>query len=136
MSEFKKEKLNPLLVIESQFCIKCEHIAYNKNMRKSDAHYQIIRQCSHDGTMAFTSDLLYETVINLVSKRSYSKRFPPEKSKEVVDIKYTVGPIWLSTVYGEVELPAGKCPGQRQRTRMSVFCEYIYANDLKDGENG
>ncbi|EOU9618858.1 hypothetical protein ACOJM8_000955 [Klebsiella aerogenes] len=136
MSKFKREKLNPITVIENHLGIKCEHITHDPSMRPSDAHYQIVRQCSHDGTSAFTWELLTETVINLARMKSFSKKFPPDESKKLVGIKYTVGMIWLSTVYGRVELPAGECPGQRERTRISVTCEYLYSEDFNGELNG
>jgi hypothetical protein len=99
-------------------------------MRKSDAQYQIIRQSSHDGTFAFTYELLSDTVLNLVSMDSFAKNYPPDEFKKVVAINYTIGPLWLSTVYGRVKLRVGEYPGQRERTRMSVACTYIYAEDM------
>nr|DAM52222.1 MAG TPA: hypothetical protein [Caudoviricetes sp.] len=127
MSNFRGEKLNPLEVIKQQIGITCDHITYDPTLRKSKSQYQRIRQCSHDGTMIFTCELLADTLLDLINMRSYAKNFPPEEGKTVVGIKYTVGSLWLSTVWGTVELPAGTYPGQCQRTRMSVVCEYIYA---------
>ena len=129
MIKFKRQKINPIDVIRNQLGVTCDHITYDPNLKKSGCQYQIIRQCSHDGTMVFTCELLADTLINLANMESYAKNFPPADFNKLVAIKYTVGPIWLSTVYGQVKLPAGTYPGQRERTRMCVVCEYVYADE-------
>ncbi|WDQ26704.1 hypothetical protein phiKPNH21_00092 [Klebsiella phage phi_KPN_H2] len=127
MGKFRKEKLNPVDVLRDQFGIMCEHITYDPGLKKSGCHFQVIRQCSHDGTMLFTTELLADTLLGIANMQAYPKNLAPEFDK-LVAIKYTVGPIWLSTVYGVVDLPPGSYPGERQRTRMCVVCEYVYAD--------
>lgn len=127
MIKFKKEKLNPVDVLRDQFGITCDHITYDPDMKKSGCQFQVIRQCSHDGTMLFTSELLADTLRGIANMQTYSKSIAPEFGR-LVAIKYIVGPIWLSTVYGVVDFPAGTYPGERQRTRMCVVCEYVYAD--------
>lgn len=134
MAGFSRIKLNPLDVVRDQFGVELNHITYDPSLRKADCHYQVIRQCAHDGTMMFTCDLLAETLHNLIKMESYAKKSPPNFSK-LVAIKYTVGPLWLSTVYGQVQLPAGTYPGEIQRTRMRVACEYVYADETPQEVN-
>lgn len=134
MPSFSRYKLNPLDVIREQFGVELNHITYDPHLRKSGCQYQAIRQASHDGTMLFTEELLANSLIEIANMQSYSKNAPPEDWSKVVAIKYTLGPIWLSTVYGMVGLPSGTCPGSKQRVRMSVACEYVYAGGEMDAQ--
>lgn len=130
MSDFHKQSLNPLEIIKRITGVESEmipHVVYDPQLRKGDCQYCIIRQCSHDGTDLFTRDLILQTLNPVVMKTSFYKSNPPDPKKELIDVKYTVGPLWLATVYGKVNLPAGAYPGQKERTRMPVKVEYIYA---------
>jgi len=99
------------------------HIKTNKKLsRVNDAQFDIIRQSSHDGTIMFTSELLCGSIENLINKQSFYK---DDNMKEVIDIEYEIGLISLSTVFGEVDLPAGRCFGQKQRVRIPVKCKLI-----------
>ncbi len=129
-NKFTKQKFNPLELIEKMTGVNSSqipHVAYDPTLRRADCDYRIIRQQSNDGTLIFTHDLLLKTLAPVVEKTSYFKGNPPEEGRTLKDIKYTVGPLWLSTVFGTVDLPAGHYPGQRERTRMPVKVEYIYA---------
>ncbi|WP_139154116.1 hypothetical protein [Enterobacter hormaechei] len=132
MARFSRIKLNPLDVVRGQFGVELNHIAYDSSLRKADCHYQVIRQTSHDGTLLFTHELLASALAEIAKMHSYSKNLPPKHWDKVIAIKYTLGPLWLTTVYGRVNLPAGSYPGEKQRVRMSVVCEYIYADGDSD----
>lgn len=126
-NKFTKQKINPLELIKTITENTVPHITYDPTLRGSNCDYKIIRSQTSDGTLIFTQDLLLKTLIPVVNKNSYSKLLPPAPDRVVVDVKYTVGPLWLSTVFGTVDLPVGHYPGQRERTRMPVKVEYIYA---------
>jgi len=101
-----------------------DHITVNPKLnRREEGQYDIVRQTTHDGTMLFTRELLGRTIENIINKASHYTANPP--NKKVTDIKYEVGLISLATVYGNVELPAGNYPGEKQRARMSVKCTLI-----------
>jgi len=40
-------------------------------------------------------------------------------------MRYVVGPMLLSTVFGVVDLKCGRYPGQRERVRIPVICEVV-----------
>ena len=102
-----------------------EWITFNPKLSKRNgAQYDIIRQTTHDGTLIFEKELIGKTIENLANKSSYSKT---DDQEGVVDRKYEVGYISIATIFGIVELPAGKYPGERQRTRMPVKCTVIRA---------
>lgn len=132
MAGFSRIKLNPLDVVRDQFGVELNHITYDPSLRKADCHYQVIRQTSHDGTLLFTHELLASALVEIANMHSYSKKLPPKDWDKVIAIKYTLGPLWLTTVYGRVNLPAGNYPGEKQRVRMSVVCEYIYEGGDSD----
>lgn len=92
-------------------------ITFDPNLRGSDRDYWIIRQCSHDGTLLFIQDLIEKTLSPIVSKESCHRDFQPPEGE---DVHYTIGWLKLSTVYGRVDLPIGRYPGQRDRARLAV----------------
>lgn len=128
MANFSHQKLNPIDIFPG---LEIGHVIYDPELKRSDSQYQVIRQSSHDGTSTFTSELLARTMIEIVNMQSFSKRFPPDDWSKVISIRYRVGPLWLSTVYGEVSIRGGKYPGMKQRTRMNVVCEYITKMETK-----
>lgn len=127
MSDFRKERHNPLELIKRFWPeASVKHITYDPSMRKGD--YYIIRQSRHDGTLLFTLELLQRGLIKVINKESYCTK-TISRDLKYKDIKYTVGPMKHSTVYGQVYLPCSKnhkYPGQAERIRMPVKCEYIY----------
>jgi hypothetical protein len=101
-----------------------EHITVNPELTKrTGAQYEIIRSCRHDGTAVFELELIAKTLEPILTKTSY---FVGQPLENVVDVKYEVGVMSLATVYGTVDLPAGRFPGERQRTRLPVKCTLIY----------
>lgn len=113
---FDKNKINPIDYMRS-LGWTTDHINYDPAMRKGD--YYLIRQAGHDGTMIFEDELLQDTLVNLANRVSCHK-----SQEGVLDhpgqITYVVGPLKLATVYGMVDLRAGRFPGVRQRTRIPV----------------
>jgi len=102
-----------------------EWITFNPNLTKrTGAQYDIIRQTTHDGTLIFEKELIGNTIENLANKSSFCKM---DNQEGVVDRKYEVGYISIATIFGIVELPVGKYPGERQRARLPVKCTVIRA---------
>jgi hypothetical protein len=96
------------------------HIIFDPKVK---AQYRIRRQCSHDGTLLFSIDLMQKAFLPLLSKDSFYKR-DGFLSPEEFDIKYIIGPIKVINIYGLVDLPCGRVPGQRERVVIPVRCEY------------
>ncbi len=56
-----------------------------------------------------------------------AKSRKPTENQDVKEIKYTIGNMRHVTVFGKVELGyGGKYPGQKERVRIPVKCEYAY----------
>lgn len=118
-----RELLNPVDVIENMG-FDASHIKFNPNLsRVKDAQYDIIRQSTHDGTLAFTINMFGELLEPLINKCSHHTE---QEIKGVTDVKYEVGYIRHSVVYGEVELRSGKYPGIKERVRVPVKCILTY----------
>ena len=102
-----------------------EWITFNPKLTKRNgAQYDIIRQTTHDGTLFFEKELIGRTIENLANKSSFCKI---DNQEGVIDRKYEVGYISIATVFGIVELPIGKCPGEKQRARLPVKCTVVRA---------
>ncbi len=125
MRNYNKQKLNPLDWIKSWNC-NINHISFNPNLKESDADFYKTSGSAHDGTMIFTRQNIEKLLIDLANKQSSSVKNPPDSKKNWIDIKYEVGFIKLATVFGKVDLPIGRYPGQRERCRISVKCHYVY----------
>ncbi len=127
MSDFKRLKRNPIELIESFWPgANHSHITYDESLKMRRGQFDIIRQCGGDGTLTFTLEMLQKVLINPMNMESHCTRDDVDFDN-LIKIKYTIGPIYHSTVYGDIELKCGgKYPGQRDRARMPVICEYIY----------
>jgi hypothetical protein len=102
-----------------------EWITFNPKLTKRNgAQYDIIRQTTHDGTLIFEKELIGKTIENLANKSSFCNI---ENQEGVIDRKYEVGYISIATVFGIVELPIGKYPGEKQRARLPVKCTVVRA---------
>lgn len=84
--------------------------------------YRIIRQQSHDGTQIFTWEFLMNAMLPLFSRNSYYTPEPPISGHQPV---YTIGKIRLVTVFGRVDVPAGRIWGQRERIVIPVSVEWV-----------
>lgn len=127
MSNFKREKHNPLNLIKNFWPdADATHIKYDPNLKKGD--FNIIRQSGGDGTLIFTLEMLQEGLINLMNKQSFPTSNEPDWEK-LKDITYTLGDMKHATVFGMIFLKCSKThkyPGQKERIRMPVKCEFIY----------
>jgi hypothetical protein len=109
------------------FGFKCpEHIKTNPDLtRLNGGQYDIVRGSKHDGTLIFTIELLERVIKPLINKESYFKEMEIE-FELAKDVTYEVGLISVATIYGMVDLPIGRCHGQRQRARLPVKCTIIH----------
>ena len=122
---YQKTKFNPLVLI-NRLGWKCDHISFNPALKHSEHDFFRIRGSSHDGTFIFTYEILEMLLSDLANMQSFSLKNPPADDKKLIGIKYELGWIKLATVFGTVDLPCGRVPGQRERARVSVKCEYVY----------
>ena len=100
--------------------------------KENGAQYEIIRGSTHDGTLLFTKELLWETLKPIVTCRSFFKEDGEPSDTEMMGIKYEIGLITLLTEYhveDGVDLPCGHYSGEIQETRMPVRC-------IKGGNDG
>ena len=130
MSNFKKERHNPLDLIKSFWPeADVSHITYDPNLNDKD--FNVIRQSGGDGTLLFTLEMLQKGLIGIVNMESFCKSNEPSDWSKVKSIRYTIGSMKHATVYGMIHLGCSserKYHGQRERIRMPVKCEYIYSN--------
>ncbi len=130
MSDFKKERHNPIELIKRFWPdADTQHIIYDPTMKKGD--YEIIRQSGGDGTLLFTIQMLQEALLGILNMQSWFKLTEPNAWEKVKAINYTIGTMRHVTVYGMIYLKCStthKYPGQRERIRMPVKCEYIMKN--------
>ena len=129
MGGFKKQKHNPIDLIKSWWPeADMRHIEYDPNMKDDDRDFWMIRQSGGDGTHMFTIEMLQKALAPIVNMRSYCKDSEPKDWSKVKSIKYKIGPIRHATVFGMIQLRCSsdrKYPGQRERVRMPVKCEYV-----------
>lgn len=128
MSGFKKERHNPIELIKSFWPeANVDHITFDPDLRKGD--FNIIRQSGGDGALLFTIEMLQKGLIDIVNMTSWCTITEPKDWSKVKSIKYTIGKMRHATVFGMIKLRCSetqKYPGQRERIRMPVKCEYIY----------
>lgn len=86
--------------------------------------YRIIRSCKHDGTLVFTDNLITEALSLLLNQQSYYKITAPYDFSTVAGIDYEIGEMELKTRYGTVDLPIGRCMGQKDTITIPVRCNY------------
>lgn len=121
--DFKKECFTIDEVCKIHGIETPKHITVNKKLsRLNEGQFDIVRQFSHDGTLMFTKELLGKAIENLVNKTAYYKG---DNMDGVTDIEYEIGLISLVTVFGVVDLPAGRYLGEKQRVRIPVKCKLI-----------
>lgn len=126
---FRKQRLNPIEVMKG-FGWPTSHIKFDKNLKRWDgsASYDIVRGSCHDGTLIFTQELLQRALIDIANQRACCLKDDID-SENLGGINYILGDMYLATVFGMVDLPAGRYPGERQRVRMPVKCEYVYRKE-------
>lgn len=126
MSDFQRIHHDPIELIK-QFWPEADisHIEYDPEMKSSDKEYCLIEQCGHDGTLIFTYEMLQKCLIPLLNKTTHYLPTTPKDWSKVKNIKYKIGKIKHAIVFGKVKLGAGRYPGQRERVRIPVVCEYV-----------
>ena len=128
VSEFKKEKHNPIELIKNFWPdANVSHITYDPKLKRGD--FNVIRQSGGDGTLSFTLEMLQKGLIGIVNMQSFCTSKEPSDWSKIKAIKYTVGSMRHVTVFGMLKLRCSndrKYPGQRERIRMTVKCEYVY----------
>ena len=99
-------------------------------MKAGDRDYWRIEQSGGDGTLIFTIKILQKALLPLLNKTTYYNQTPKADLDRAVDIKYKIGDMWHSTVSGMIYLKCSKghkYPGQKERVRIPVKCEYVYS---------
>ena len=130
MNNFSRERHSPIELIKYYWSeADVSHITYDPKMTEGD--YDIIKSSGHDGTRVFTDRMLQEALLGILNMVSFFKPKPPKDWEKVKGIKYTVGPMRHATVFGMIKLKCSeggqKYPGQRERVRMPVKCEFVYS---------
>lgn len=126
----KEVTLNPLEEIKSILRsngygdnLRLGHITYDQGVNE-DYEYQIIRESTHDGTLFFTQNLIFESLLNLMNKQSYCKKtIQDEDLTKVKDMNYTIGDIKLESEFG-VKTKFGS--GVREVVTIPVKVEYVF----------
>lgn len=130
MGKWFREKLDPVLTVKNTFGINMPaHISYDPDMRWSDRQYYRAAACSNDGTLSLTIDCLARCLDPLLAMQSYHIPSVPDDTSNIVGIRYKIGKIYHSRVYGMVNLPCGRYPGQRESFRIPVKSEFIFRKD-------
>ena len=96
------------------------HIVFDPHMKPQ---YRIRRGSHHDGTLLFSVELMHEALIPLFDMGSYYKPMGPPSAGMMP--RYTIGRIKRFSVYGLVDLPVGRYPGERERVVIPVRCDYV-----------
>lgn len=130
MSNFTKEIHNPKELIARLWPdADSSHITYDENFNNTERDYYVRRQTGHDGTLMFTYEMFGKAFIELMNKQAFAAKRPPDQTKQLVDIKYTVGPMKHAIVFGNIKLKCSETnlyPGQKERVKMAVKVEYVY----------
>lgn len=121
-----RQYINPVAWL-ADLGVDCSHITYDPTLTPRSCEYRIRRGSTHDGTLAFTLDLIKEALRPIALKSSFYQTTEPADWSAIADVRYTVGPLRLAAVFGDVDLPVGRYPGQRERVSLPVRCEYVTA---------
>jgi hypothetical protein len=97
------------------------HITFNPGVKHQ---YRLIVRHRHDGTTAFTQELLLKAMARLFGRSTYYKPDPP---KDGYLPHYTVGNIRHALVFGKVDLPVGCFPGCRESFVIPVRVDWVPA---------
>lgn len=129
-SQFRRELHNPKELIAKLWPdADSSHITYDENFNNADRDYWVRRQTGHDGTSIFTIQMFEKAFIELMNKQAAPTHRLPDPAKNLVDIKYVIGPMKHATVFGQVKLGCSETnlyPGQKERVKMAVKVEYVY----------
>ena len=126
MSNFSRDRINPMeFIAKSWPNADVSHITFDPAMRASDRDYWVLREGKHDGTMMFTWETIARAIGALVNRETYFKGKDPADWSKVRGIRYRIGMARYLRVHGMVDLPCGRYPGQVERIRIPVQCEFI-----------
>lgn len=121
---YSRQKLNPIELMKS-LGWEIKHITFNPGLKQGDADIYIGRGSTHDSTMCFTLENLQRCLIPVANNQTYCKKHTIDFER-LKHIEYEIGYVKIATVFGLVNIPAGRFPGQKERIRMSVKCKYVY----------
>ncbi len=128
MSDFRRDYHDPMELIKQYWPeADVSHIEYDPEMKAADREYWRIEGCGHDGTMMFTIEMLQKCLLPIVNMTTHFVPTEPSDASKLKAINYKIGKIRHVTVFGMVELRAGRYPGQKERVRLPVVCEYVYS---------
>ncbi len=100
-----------------------KYVTYNPALSKENtAQYEIIRSATHDGTLAFTKQVLLQVMSPILNRKSF---FKSEEPQDMSKVNYEIGDITLTIEFhieDGVDLPCGHYPGQVDTAKMPVRC--------------
>lgn len=118
--EWLKARIKEMNNIDKDFDIPW--IKVDSNIKPE---YNIIRKCSHDGTLMFTANVIAKALKPLFNMTSCYIKTKPNDVSKIKEIRYIVGDLELKSEFGMVDLPIGRYPGQTDTVTIPVKCEYI-----------
>ena len=118
--EWLKARIKEMNNIDKDFDIPW--IKVDSNIKPE---YNIIRRCSHDGTLMFTANVIAKALEPLFNMTSCYTKTKPNDASKIKEIRYIVGDLELKSEFGMVDLPIGRYPGQTDTVTIPVRCEYI-----------
>jgi hypothetical protein len=119
---FSRHKLNPVEQLQ-RLDWPSKHVTFDPTLKHGT--YFVRRGTAHDGTLIFSDELIRRALVEIAKRQGYWKGEEPDWSK-LRGIRYRVGWMKVAIVYGMVDLPIGRYPGQRESIRMWVVPEYVY----------
>jgi hypothetical protein len=123
MPDFFHRRISPLEIVKEL----PGFVEYNKGVNKT-YEYRIIRCSKHDGTLCFSMELIANVLFPILNMQSYYKKSAPYDLSTVGSISYIIGDLHQMVVFGMVDLPCGKYPGQREEIFLPVVCKYKMKN--------
>lgn len=92
---------------------------------ETGAQFEVIRTLNHDGTLAFSKEVLSKAIDAILGKTCY---YAPEGYDGVIDRTYIVGDVTITKQFMQVELPIGVVPGVRETVRIPVIAQQFRTN--------
>jgi len=103
-------------------------VTFNPKLTKDNCQYQIIRGCTHDGTLLFRKDTISRALDPIIKGYSYCK----SDGEDVIVTGYEIGLLTLVTEYLEkADLPCGKVPGCSDTVFLPV--RTAHRKEVSDG---
>lgn len=120
---WEAQRINPMSFIkanvpEEDFELIQTFVRFNPS---ANFQYKRREQSYHDGTSIFVHEILARTVNPIIKMESYYRpALEAFGDAPVSRIEYEIGWLWLLTVFGSVDVPAGRIAGEKNRTFMRV----------------